>query len=167
VVNLVDEGLDLGVRIGALPDSSLVANPAGFVRRVVCASPKYLAQHGTPRAPADLAHHACLRFSGIGSIHDWTFVDDRRSRSVAVAGPLSGNQAEPLIEACADGLGIGMFLSYQIAALTAKRRLVEVLAAFAPPPLPVNVVYPQARLLPARTRAFAADLRAGLARRIA
>jgi DNA-binding transcriptional LysR family regulator len=167
VVNLVEEGLDLGVRIGALADSSLVAAPLGEVRRVVCASPGYLARAGAPRAPHELRDHACLRFSGLGSTHEWTFVVAGRRVSVPVAGPLSGNQAEPLVEACADGLGIGMFLSYQVAPLVAAGRLRPLLAECCPPPVPVSAVYPHAKLLPARTRRFVDWLRERLPARLA
>ncbi len=166
VVNLLDEGLDVGVRIADLPDSSLVAVPVGEVRRVVCASPVYLARAGTPVTPQDLRSRACIRFSGLGSVHDWTFRHDGRRRVIPVTGPLSGNQADALIEACADGLGLGMFLSYQVASLVAQKRLTLVLAEFWPAAVPVSVVYPHAKLLPARTRLFVDWLRERLPARI-
>ncbi|HSD52624.1 MAG TPA: LysR family transcriptional regulator [Burkholderiales bacterium] len=167
VVNLLEEGLDLGVRIGELADSALVAVPVGEVRRVVCASPSYLARAGIPRAPRDLRTHACLRFGGLGPTHEWTFFEAGRRITVPVAGPLSGNQAEPLVDACVDGLGIGNFLSYQVAPLVAAGRLKLVLAAWCPPPVPVSVVYPHAKLLPARTRLLVDWLRARLPARLA
>jgi DNA-binding transcriptional LysR family regulator len=167
VVNLLEEGLDLGVRIGALADSALVAVPLGEVRRVVCASPAYLARAGTPHAPRDLRAHSCLRFAGLGPTHEWTFFEAGRRLAVPVAGPLSGNQAEPLLDACADGLGVGMFLSYQVAPLVAAGRLTLLLADWCPQPVPVSVVYPHAKLLPARTRLFVDWLRARLPARIA
>jgi DNA-binding transcriptional LysR family regulator len=166
VVNLLEEGLDLGVRIAALEDSALVALPVGAVRRVVCASPEYLARAGAPREPRDLRAHACLRFAGLGSTQEWTFLAAGRRISVPVAGPLSSNQAEPLVDACADGLGLGMFLSYQVAPLVAAGRLKLVLADWYPPPVPVSVVYPHAKLLPARTRLLVDWLRARLPGRI-
>jgi DNA-binding transcriptional LysR family regulator len=166
VVNLLEEGLDLGVRIGALADSALVAMPVGEVRRVVCASPAYLARSGSPRTPRDLRAHACLRFAGLGSTQEWAFQEGGRRVTVPVAGPLSGNQAEPLVDACADDLGIGMFLSYQVAPLVAAGRLKLLLEEWRPPPVPVSVVYPHARLLPARTRLFVDWLRARLPARI-
>lgn len=167
VVNLLEEGLDLGVRIGALADSALVAVPLGEVRRVLCASPVYLARAGTPRDPRELRAHDCLRFGGLGSTDEWTFFDAGRRVAVRVEGPLSGNQAEPLVDACADGLGIGMFLSYQVAPLVAAGRLEVLLAAWCPPPVPVSVVYPHAKLLPARTRLFVDWLRERLPGRLA
>lgn len=167
VVNLLDEGLDVGVRIADLPDSSLVAVPVGEVRRVVCASPGYLARAGTPKTLQDLRAHACIRFSGLGPLHEWTFRHDGRKFVVPVTGPLSGNQADALIEACAEGLGVGMFLSYQVAALVAQGRLKLLLAEFWPAAVPVSVVYPHAKLLPARTRLFVDWLRERLPARIA
>lgn len=167
VVNLLDEGLDVGVRIADLPDSSLVAMPVGEVRRVACASPAYLARAGTPVTPQDLRTHNCVRFSGLGPVHEWTFRRDGRRLVVPVTGPLSGNQADPLIEACAEGLGVGMFLSYQVAALVAQGRLKLLLAEFWPAAVPVSVVYPHAKLLPARTRLFVDWLRERLPARIA
>lgn len=166
VVNLLEEGLDLGVRIGALADSALVAVPLGEVRRVVCASPVYLARAGTPRDPRELRAHDCLRFAGLGSTDEWTFFEDGRRVAVRVAGPLSGNQAEPLVDACADGLGIGMFLSYQVAPLVAAGRLKRLLAEWCPPPVPVSAVYPHAKLLPARTRLLVDWLRTRMPARI-
>jgi DNA-binding transcriptional LysR family regulator len=166
VVNLLEEGLDAGVRIAELPDSSLVATPVGELRRVVCASPKYLARAGTPRSPRELRAHACIRFSGLGATHEWTFAEGGRRLAVPVRGPLSGNQADALVEACAAGLGVGMFLSYQVAPLVATGRLKLLLAEHWPPPVPVSVVYPHAKLLPTRTRLFIDWLRERLPERI-
>ena len=167
VVNLLEEGLDAGVRIGDLLDSSLVAIAVGEVRRVVCASPKYLARAGTPRTPPELRAHACIRFAGLGATHEWTFRAGDRRLAVPVRGPLAGNQADALLEACADGLGGGMFLSYQVAPLVAAGRLKLLLTEYLPPPVPVSVVYPHAKLLPARTRLFVDWLRERLPQRIA
>jgi DNA-binding transcriptional LysR family regulator len=167
VVSLLEEGLDAGVRIADLPDSSLVAIPVGEVRWVVCASPRYLARAGTPKTPQELRTHACIRFGGVGATHEWTLQEAGRKLAVPVRGPLAGNQADALLEACADGLGIGMFLSYQVAPLVAAGRLKLLLADYWPPPVPVSVVYPHAKLLPARTRLFVDWLRERLPRRIA
>ena len=167
VVNLLDEELDVGVRIGDLPDSSLVAVTVGAVRRVVCASPQYLRRAGTPRTPAELRMHACLRFGGLGASNDWTFRDGASRIVVPVKGPLSGNQADTMIEACADGLGIGMFLSYQVAPLVSTGRLALLLDDYLPPPVPVSIVYPHARFLPTRSRLFIDWLRDGLPPRLA
>lgn len=166
VVDMIEEGVDLGVRIAHLPDSGLVAHPVGEVRRVWCASPDYLARAGTPTHPAELAHHACLRFTVVTPRAEWQYLEDGLRQEVVVTGPLASNQAGPLVDACVDGVGIGMFLSYQVAPLLADGRLRQVLSQYCLPPVPVNVVYPQARLLPARTRLFADWLRTALPARI-
>jgi len=167
VVNLLEEGLDVGVRIGMLADSSLVAVPLGEVRRVICASPRYLARAGTPRTPQALRAHACLRFAGLGSTREWTFRNGAGRLTVPVRGPLSANHADVLIEACVDGLGIGNFLSYQVAPLVASGRLVLLLEDDLPAPVAVSILYPHARLLPARTRRFVDWLREQVPQRIA
>jgi DNA-binding transcriptional LysR family regulator len=167
VVSLLDEGLDVGVRIGELADSSLVALPVGEVRRVICASPGYLRRAGTPRGPDALREHACLRFAGLGSTREWTFRAGARRVVVPVRGPLSANHADVLIDACVSGLGIGNFLSYQVAPLVASGRLVLLLTDDLPAPVSVSIVYPHARLLPARTRRFVDWLREQVPQRIA
>lgn len=167
VVSLLDEGLDVGVRIDELADSSLVALPVGEVRRVICASPTYLERAGTPRAPEELRSHACLRFAGLGSTREWTFRAGARRVRIPVRGPLSANHADVLIDACDEGLGIGNFLSYQVAPLVASGRLVLLLEDHLPAPVSVSIVYPHARLLPARTRLFIDWLRERLPQRVA
>lgn len=153
-VNLLEEGVDVGIRIGALEDSTLVAQQLGTIRRVVVASPDFLRNiGGAPRHPQELAHAPVVR--GRSDLPpQWTFYDQGRSVHVVVQGRLSFNHLAPAIEACAAGMGYGLFFSYQVLQHLADGRLVRVLEAFEPPPRPVNVIYPHARLLPARTRAF-------------
>jgi DNA-binding transcriptional LysR family regulator len=153
VVNLVEEGIDVGIRIGMLDDSSLVAQQVGSLRRVVVATTEYLAEHGTPLQPKDLLRHNCVRFSG-SSAPWWTFHAGGKSFSVPVTGNLSFNQAAPAAEACLAHLGFGMFISYQVAAHLRSGALCAVLEEFEPPQRPVSIVYPQSRRLPARTRVF-------------
>lgn len=153
VVNLLEEGIDVGIRIGPLEDSSLVAQPLGSVRRVVVASPDYLRRHGTPKHPQDLRRANCVRFVGASGPW-WTFHEGAKQLNVTVTGSLDFNHAAPAVEACAAGLGFGMFISYQVAPYLTDKRLKTVLEKFEPPPRPINIVYPHARLLPARTRAF-------------
>lgn len=153
VVNLLEEGIDAGVRIGKLEDSSLVAQPVGTVRRMVVASPAYLREAGTPKHPRDLLKANCVRFTG-SSGPWWTFHEGRRQFSVPVTGNLEFNHVAPAAEACADGMGFGMFISYQVAPYLAEKKLKLVLEAYEPPPRPISIVYPHARLLPARTRVF-------------
>ena len=152
VVNLIDENFDAGIRIGVLDDSSLVARAVGSVRRVVVASPAFLRRHGTPKQPQDLEGLDCLNWSSGSST--WSFHHDGKLLAVPVRGSLRCNHVQSVIDACVAGLGCGMFMSYQVAALVEQRRLRIVLEAFEPPPRPVNLVVPQARLLPARTRVF-------------
>lgn len=153
VVNLLEENIDLGIRIGALEDSSLVAQPLGSVRRMVVASPGYLRRHGTPRHPKDLLKANCVRFSG-GMGPWWTFHENGRQFNVPVTGNLEFNHVAPAADACLAGLGFGMFISYQVAHYIKQKHLRVVLESFEPLPRPVNVVYPHARLLPARTKTF-------------
>jgi DNA-binding transcriptional LysR family regulator len=154
VVNLLEEGVDLAVRIGHLPDSSLVAVRAGQTRRVVCASPSYLAAHGRPKRPSDLSRHACLRFSGAGPFQDWELRRGTRPRRVSVAGPFDTNQRDAQILACEGGLGLGQFLDYQVTDALRAGKLERVLESFEPVPLPIHVVYPHARHASARVRAL-------------
>jgi len=151
VADLLEEGFDLGVRIGILENSSLVARPLATVRRVVVASPGWLRRHGIPRHPRQLRDVNCVRFLG-SPLSWWTFHERARRFTVSVAGNLEFNHVAPAIHACAAGAGVGAFMSYQVAPFVARGELRIVLERFEPPPQPVNVVYPHARLLPARTR---------------
>jgi DNA-binding transcriptional LysR family regulator len=160
IVNLIDEGIDLGVRIGHLEDSSLVAVQIGQVRRVVVAHPDYLRKHGTPKHPRDLQHMNCIR--NVSGARWGDFQDKGRAFRIDVSGNLEFNHVLPAVQACADGAGLGMFFSYQVAPFLAKKKLKVVLEKFERPPRPINVVYPHARLLPARTRAFIDWIRADL-----
>ncbi|MBI3774630.1 MAG: LysR family transcriptional regulator [Gammaproteobacteria bacterium] len=154
VVNLVEEGIDVALRIGELADSSLVAIPVGHIRRVVCASPKYLKRAGIPKHPADLAAHACLRTTGLTPSQTWQFVEKGRALHVHVTGPFVCNQVVPSIDACVSGLGLGMFYMYQVQHLLAQNKLALVLEAFEQTPQPVSIVYPHAKLLSTRMRCF-------------
>jgi DNA-binding transcriptional LysR family regulator len=151
VVNLLEEGVDLGVRIGVLDDSSLVARPVGRVRRMVVASPDWLAEHGAPQHPRELDAAQCIGQVGGGATW-WRFAEQGRPYTVAAGARLEFNHIAPAIDACVAGLGLGTFLSYQIADHLSTGRLRAVLPEFEPEPRPVNLIYPHARLLPARVR---------------
>ena len=153
VVNLLEEGIDVGIRIGPLEDSSLIAQSLGSMRRMVVASPDYLRRHGQPKHPKDLLKANCIRFSASTGPW-WTFYEGSKQFNVAVTGNLDFNQAAPALDACLAGLGFGMFISYQIESYLQQKRLKIVLEKFEPPPRPINIVYPHARLLPTRTRVF-------------
>jgi DNA-binding transcriptional LysR family regulator len=161
VVNLVEEGFDAAIRIGALEDSSLIARALGVVRRVVVASPGYLARHGRPSHPNDLRNADCVGFTG-ASGPNWRFRDGGRQLKLSIDSRVTFNLVTPGIAACRDGLGFGGFLSYQVAPDVADGALEIVLADFEPPPLPISVIYPHARLLPARTRLFIDTMREAL-----
>jgi DNA-binding transcriptional LysR family regulator len=167
-VDLIEEGIDLGVRIGALPDSSLVAVPVGETRRVVCASPAYLERHGAPAEPADLAAHRCVGFTGLSPGHEWAFRAEGRALLSTVSPAYSSNQIDVALQACRDGLGLGQFLCYQVNAALAEGALARVLESFEPPPSPVNLIYPGSRLLSSNVRSLvdwmAPRLRRSLAR---
>jgi DNA-binding transcriptional LysR family regulator len=152
VVNLLDENFDVGIRIGVLADSSLVARPLGTVRRMVVGHPSFWRRHGTPRHPRELQALECVRLLSGGS--HWSFHEDGKAFSVPVKSTLRCNHVQAAVDACVAGLGCGVFMSYQVAALVEQGQLKVVLDAFEPPPRPVNLVVPQARLLPARTRVF-------------
>src|SRR5262249_29529100 len=170
VVNLVDEGIDVAVRIAFLPDSSLLSTRVGEVRRVVCASPDYCARRGKPKAPPDLAEHTCISFSGTTPTDTWTVAAGRggRPRYVKVRPVLTVNNALAAIGSAVDGHGVTCVLSYQVASELAAGRLVRLLPEHEPEPLPVHVVYPPASVATARVRAFidlaVPRLRAALAR---
>jgi DNA-binding transcriptional LysR family regulator len=155
-VHLIDDHIDLAVRIGALQDSSMVATRVGSVRRVVCASPAYLAGVGTPQVPEDLAALACVHFDGFTSATAWTFssAETRSARTVPIHSRLSVNTAEAAIDAAVAGVGVTRVLSYQAANAVAEGRLKIVLAAYEPEPLPINLVHVGQSLLPLKTRAF-------------
>jgi len=151
VANLLEEDFDAGIRIGALPDSSLVARELGHVRRLLVASPTFLRRHGRPAHPRDLARFNCLR--GIDASH-WTFHEDDRAFTVAVSGNLRFNHVAPTIDACVAGVGFGLFMSYQVGALVRRGALKIVLEAFETPPRPIHLVLPQTRLMTTRARLF-------------
>lgn len=153
IVNLLEEGLDLGIRIGRLEDSSLVAVPLGEIRRVVVATPAFLRRHGTPRHPRELQRANCVRV--LSARANWgDFQENGRTFQVPVSGNLEFNHVWPAVQACAEGAGFGMFFSYQVEPMLRDQRLRVVLEDFERPARPISIVYPHARLLPARTRAF-------------
>jgi DNA-binding transcriptional LysR family regulator len=165
-VDLIDEGIDLAVRIGDLPDSGLIALPVGAVKRVVCASPSLLERAPEPTTPEELASQPCVRVQNLARSGTWVFRDGSAEVAIKVGGPLSCNQIAAAIGACVDGTGFGQFLSYQVQDHLRSGRLRRVLERFEVPPLPVNVVYPGGRFATARQRALARFLRAELRERV-
>jgi len=153
-INLLEEPVDLAVRIGALPDSSLVATRIGEVRRVVCASPAYFAERGTPATPGDLGAHDCITFEGLMSSDVWSFTTGKAETSVPIHSRLIVNTAEAATDAAIAGVGITRLLSYQAASALRDGALALALEAFEPAPWPINLVYAGGRLLPLKLRAF-------------
>ncbi len=152
IVDLVEEGIDAGIRIARLPDSTLVAVPVGQTRRVVCASPAYLKRAGTPKTPRELMQHRCISFSGLAAGNAWSFGD--RNAQIEVPSALATNQVDAALDACLRGVGPGQFLCYQVQALLDAGKLKRVLQSFEPESVAIQLVYPQARLLSANVRAF-------------
>ena len=167
VANLIEEGFDVAVRIARLPDSTMVARRIGEVRRLLVAAPAYLAQRGTPRAPEDLLGHAVVAFEGMFPGGGWRFERDGRGETVALAPRLAVNDAAAAIAAAERGQGITGVLSYMAAPQLAAGTLVPVLADLAPPPVPVQILYPQSRLVAPKVRAFVDFAAPRLARALA
>jgi DNA-binding transcriptional LysR family regulator len=154
VVNLQEHDVDLAVRIGELPDSSLIATRVGSIRRVVCGSPAYFAARGTPESPRELVDHDCITFHGLTSPESWTFGTGKSAVSVPVRSRLIVNTAEAAIDAAIASVGITRVLGYQIASALDAHTLAVVLRDFEPAPWPVNLVYPSQGRLPLKLRAF-------------
>jgi DNA-binding transcriptional LysR family regulator len=152
--NLMQEHLDLAVRIGDLAESTLVATRVGATRRVVCASPAYFSRHAAPKAPVDLQSHACIAFDAMGSTQEWVFKSGSASVTAAIQPRLVVNTAEAAIDASIAGVGITRVLSYQIQSALQQGTLVKQLGKFEPNPMPINLVYTAQRRLPLKLRSF-------------
>lgn len=154
VVNLLDEGVDVAVRIGELPDSTMQAIRVGQVRRLVCASPGYLAQFGTPRTPEDLQNHCTISASGVTPTPEWRMLLNGEIRGIKLQPRLTTTTNDSAAAAAVAGLGLTRLLSYQVADHVREGRLHTVLTEFEAPPLPVHVVHREGRNASQRVRAF-------------
>jgi DNA-binding transcriptional LysR family regulator len=155
VVSLIDEGLDLGIRIGQLPDSSLLAVRVGQVRRIVCATPQYIARRGVPATPRDLGSHSLVACTAVTPIPDrWSFHRPSGVISVTVTPRLVVNTTAAAVDAALDHLGLTCIRSYQAEPHAAAGRLQTVLVDYEPPPSPIHIVHPEGRHLPAKVRLF-------------
>jgi DNA-binding transcriptional LysR family regulator len=154
VVNLIEEGLDLGIRIGHLPDSSMKAIKVGQVRSVVCASPEYLAAHGSPALPGDLRWHTLISASGVSPMAEWKFVEGGNSLSVRLQPRLTVTTNDAAVESALAGFGLTRLLSYQVAPHLAAGKLKVVLGDYEPPPLPIHVIHREGRQAAAKVRSF-------------
>ncbi|MEZ0213187.1 MAG: LysR family transcriptional regulator [Xanthobacteraceae bacterium] len=153
-VNLADEHIDVALRIGHLADSALIATRVGAVRRVVCASPAYLARRGVPHQPDDLAEHDGISFQGFATAPEWRYRRDSAAFAVEPRLKLAVNTTEAAIQAALAGLGIIRLLSYQVSDELRSGQLRALLPDFAPEPLPVNLIYAPAELRPLKVRCF-------------
>lgn len=153
-LDLIDEGLDVAIRIGPLADSSLMARRVGEVRRVLIASPAYLAQRGTPRKPAELAAHDTILGTAPAEASEWRFGQAKRTTVVRLSPRLLVNDIEAQLVAAHAGQGIARVLSYQVSDALEAGSLVRLLAAFEPPPLPVHLVAPSGGHKAPKVRAF-------------
>ena len=153
VVNLIDEGIDIAIRIAELPDSSLAAIRVGSVRRVACASPDYLAAAGYPMTPSDLAGHDTIDFINIMPRGEWAFERDGRSHIFKTRSRLRANSADVAITAAVAGRGVTRVLSYMVTPQLESGELEIVLAEFTPPAVPVHVVHKEQGQTSGRVRA--------------
>jgi DNA-binding transcriptional LysR family regulator len=155
IAGLLEDHIDLALRIGELPDSSLNATRVGSVRRVVCASPAYLKAHGTPKSPHELATHQCITFDALTSPKAWRFMIGKSEQLMPIRSRLSVNTAEAAVDAAVSGVGITRVLSYQMEEAKRAGLLKVALADFEPTPSAVNLVFPgQKKQPPLKLRAF-------------
>jgi DNA-binding transcriptional LysR family regulator len=154
MINLVEEGVDLAVRIGHLADSTLVARHVGEMRRIVVAAPAYLKARGEPTTPHEILAHETIQFGAMTASPDWRFIEDASEIRIACTPRLATNSADAAVQYAEQGGGLTRVLAYQAAASLKAGRLKVVLAKFEPPPLPIHIVYPTSRLLSAKVRTF-------------
>ncbi len=153
-VNLLDEGLDVALRIGELPDSSFSARRVGRLRRIVVAAPAYLERHGIPETPEALRDHRLMLSTSVSEVLSWTFTKGGQRRSLRVAPRLSVNGLQTVIDAAVAGWGITRVLSYQVSDALAEGRLVELLGDFEDAEIPIHLLHAEGRRAAAKTRSF-------------
>lgn len=153
-INLVEEGIDVAIRIGPLSDSSMIAKQVGHLRRVVCATPKLLNSFGSITHPSDLLNSPCVRFTGLCHGTNWQFYDKEKTLTIPIKSRLVCNQVTASMNAVLANVGLGMFISYQVESLVESGELQIVLSDFEPPPLPVSVVFSHTKLMSTRVRVF-------------
>jgi len=154
VVNTVEENVDVSIRIGALPDSSMIASRIGSVRMVLCASPAYLAARGLPKEPADLRDHDCISVDSSAAQRAWKFAKGNREIAAPIRSRLTVNDSEAAIDAAIAGAGIARVMSYKMEAARRAGTLVVMLEDFELEPLPLHIVYAERKPVPLKLRAF-------------
>ncbi|RYE29992.1 MAG: LysR family transcriptional regulator [Hyphomicrobiales bacterium] len=153
-IDLIETHVDVAVRIGRLPDSSLVARRLGEIRWVVCASPDYLERRGEPATPVALADHDCIAFEGLQRYREWPFVDGNAVQQVTIHPRFSINTADGVVGGAVAGVGIARVLSYQAVASVRAGSLLPILVDWAPPAMPVHLVHAPHQQQPLKLRAF-------------
>ncbi len=161
-VDLVEEGLDLAVRIGDLGNTNLIARKIGQMQLTTCASPAYLKAHGTPRNPGDLVHHNCLTYEYAPVKHQWAFREHTKGKvhgtgeevKVRIAGSVHGNNGELMAAVAAAGVGIAFEPDFIVNSFIESGKLVPILKSWLPEPSPIYAVYPSRRHLSAKVRTF-------------
>ena len=153
-LNLVEDAVDVAIRIGNLSDSSMFAKKVGEITRVICATPKLLNSLDKISHPKQLTALPCIQFSGLSQGSHWQLQDKQRLISVPISGPLSCNQIDVALDAVKASMGVGLFLSYQVEDLILSGELQEVLADYKPTSIPVSVVYSHSKLMSTRVRVF-------------
>lgn len=154
VVNMMEEGVDVGIRVGELPDSSLKAVRVGQIRRVLCASPQYLAEYGVPNHPHDLQQHRIVAATGVTPSVEWKFWQEQQALSVRLRPRLTVTTNDGAIESALAGFGVTRLMSYQIAHFVESGQLQILLADFESAPLPIHVLHREGRHKSARVRSF-------------
>jgi len=162
-IDLVDEGADVAVRLGRLADSSLVARFLGRTRRLLCATPSYLATHGAPKQPEDLAQHNCLLYAYLSTGNEWAFKAADEEIRVRVQGNFKANNGHAIREALLAGAGVALMPDWLIHDQLERGELTVLLPEFAAPPLEINAVYPSSRHLSAKVRTLIDFLQAEFA----
>ncbi|WP_050425490.1 LysR family transcriptional regulator [Bradyrhizobium tropiciagri] len=153
-INLVEDGVDLAVRLGHLPDSTLVARHVGQMRRIVVASAGYLKLRGEPKRPADLTSHDTIQFGAMTATPDWRFMEDGQEIRITPTPRFTSNSSDAAIQFAEQDGGLTRVMAYQAAESLKAKRVRIVLAAFEQPPVPIHIVYPTSRLLSAKVRTF-------------
>ncbi|HET6158836.1 MAG TPA: LysR family transcriptional regulator [Dongiaceae bacterium] len=154
ISDLIEEGIDVALRIAHLAESSLIAARVGAVRLVTCAAPAYLKANGTPRAPSDLINHHCIASANLSATDRWAYRVEGEEQLVAIRSRLTVTTAEAAIDAAIAGIGVTRVLSYQAASAIKAGKLKLLLRPFELPEIPVSLVHPEGRLTPPKVRAF-------------
>lgn len=154
IVNLLDEGIDLAVRIAHNQDSSMIAKPVGEIRQVVCANQEIIDKYGIPERPEELSNLPCILFSGLSAGNKWTFNNNKKLITVKVDGPIKCNLVSSSVESCRNGLGFGMFYNYQVLPWLKSGDLKIVLDKFEPASIPVSVIFHSPQYMAKRLRLF-------------